>query len=113
LFKDHFSNDAFTQSLITFIGLDEKGANKIAPDNEHQTIRQIRNTLSHRATPGRIMRLTPINPFTWLLSDLISGATNQVLDKDFLLDRQAWLEGTIRRMSSELEGFWARNKPVN
>jgi hypothetical protein len=57
------------------------------------------------------MELTP-DPFTWLLSDLISGATDQVLDKDFLLDRQTWLEDTIRRMSSELEGFWGRNKPV-
>jgi hypothetical protein len=106
-FKEHFSNDAFTQSLITFIGLDKKGANK-----EHQEIRDIRDALSHRATPGRIMLLIPVNPFTWLLSDLICGATNQVLDNDFLLDRQYWLEDTIRRLSSELDGFWIRKGPA-
>jgi hypothetical protein len=111
-FKEHFSNDAFTQSLITLIGLDEKGANKIAPDKEHQEIRDIRDTLSHRATPGRIMRLIPVNPFTWLLSDLISGATNQVLDKDFLLSRQGWLQDTIHRLCTELDDFWTRNCSV-
>src|SRR5208283_1419292 len=107
LYKDHFSSDSFTKSLVEFIG------DKSTPTNPtHKEIRDIRDALSHRATPGRNMRLFSIDPFTWRLSDLISGATNQVLDKDFLLDRQAWLEDTIRRMSSELEGFWARNKPV-
>jgi len=112
LFKDHFSNDSFTHSLVVFIGFSEKGAKKIPPDTQHQTIRDIRDAISHKATPGRIMRLIPVDPFTWLLSDLISGATNQPLDKVFLLSRQGWLESTIRRLSTELENFWTRNKPV-
>jgi hypothetical protein len=63
----------------------------------------------HRATPGRIMRQFSNAPHTWLLSDLISGATDQPLDKDFLLSRQAWLESTIRRLAAELDDFWVRN----
>jgi hypothetical protein len=112
LFKQHFSNDSFTQSLVVFIGIDEK-AKKIAPDKEHQTIRDIRDAISHRATPGRIMRPFSNAPHTWLLSDLISGATDQPLDKDFLLSRQDWLERTIRRLATELEDFWSRNYSVN
>jgi hypothetical protein len=44
-------------------------------------------------------------PHIWLVSDLISGAADQPLDKDFLLDRQDWLERTIRRLATELENF--------
>jgi hypothetical protein len=58
------------------------------------------------------MRLIPVNPFTWLLSDLISGATNQVLDKDFLLSRQGWLQDAIHRLCTELDDFWTRNCSV-
>ena len=112
LFDKDFSNDPFTHSLVMFIGLTKKGAKRIPPDTQHQEIRDIRDAISHKATPGRIMRLIPVNPFTWLLSDLISGATNQVLDKDFLLVRQYWLEDTIKRLCTELEGFWTRNGPA-
>jgi len=109
-FNKHFCNDPFTRSLVLFIGFNDNGT-VTKPDPTHQEIRDVRDTLSHRATPGRIMRLIPVDPFTWLLSDLISGATNQVLDKNFLIDRQVWLEDTINRLSPELDDFWKRNKP--
>ena len=57
------------------------------------------------------MRLISVDPFTWLLNDLIFGARNQVLDTDFLVSRLAWLEGEIRRLGAELEDFWERKKP--
>jgi hypothetical protein len=110
-FKEHFSNDPFTSSLVMFIGVHGK-AKKIAPDKDHQTIRDIRDAISHKATPGRIMRVLSSAPHIWLLSDLISRATDQALGKDFLLNWQDWLEGTIRRLCTELEDFWTRNKPV-
>lgn len=104
LLNHHFSSDPFTQSIVGFIG--DKHANpKIAADRDHEEMRDIRDAISHKATPGRIMRLIPVDPFTWLVSDLVSGATNQPLDKDFLLDREDWLERTIRRLATELETF--------
>jgi len=109
-FTDHFYNDPFTQSLVVFIGFSGKGT-KTLPDPKHREIRDIRDAISHKATPGRIMRLIPVDPFTWLLGDLISGATNQVLDKDFLVSRHDWLEREIRRLGTELEDFWTRKQP--
>jgi hypothetical protein len=116
LFKEHFPHDPFTQSLVQFIG--DKGP-KTPADQKHEEIRDIRDALSHRATPGRSMHLSNSSgvmalipdPFTWLLSDLICGATDQVLDKDFLLDRQDWLERTIRSMATELDNFANANLP--
>jgi hypothetical protein len=100
-FKEHFSNDPFTNSLVMFIGVHGK-AKKIAPDKDHQTIRDIRDAISHKATPGRIMRVLSSAPHIWLLSELISRATDQALGKDFLLNRQDWLESAIRRFCTEL-----------
>lgn len=109
-FNKHFYNDPFTRSLVLFIGFNDNGT-VTKPDPKHQEIRKIRDAISHKATPGRSMRLFTVNPFTWLLSDLISGATNQVLDKDFLVSRHDWLEREIRRLGTELEDFWKRKKP--
>jgi hypothetical protein len=109
-FNKYFYNDPFTQSLVVFIGSSGKGT-KTPADPTHKEIRKIRDAISHKATPGRSMRLFTVNPFTWLLSDLISGATNQELDKDFLVTQHDWLEREIRRLGTELEDFWKRKKP--
>lgn len=111
LFEEHFPDDSFTHSLVAFIG--DGKAKKKSPDKEHQTIRNIRDAISHRATPGRIMRPFSNAPHTWLLSDLIFGATDQPLNKDFLSSRQLWLESAITRLATELEDFWGRNHPEN